>query len=112
MRKVAVNILQDQGYETVEAEDGAEAITQLTDGGAFDLLFTDVVLPGGMNGVEIAEEAKRVQPNVKVIYTTGYIENAVVHDGELAPGITLVNKPDRRAELLEKVRTALNMDDA
>jgi len=70
-----------------------------------------VVLPGGMNGVEIAEQAKQLQPNIKVIYTTGYAENSVVHNGKLDPGVTLVSKPYRRAELLEKVRQILDQKD-
>jgi two-component SAPR family response regulator len=53
-----------------------------------------------MNGVEIAEQAKQLQLNIKVIYTTGYAENSVVHNGKLDPGVTLVSKPYRRAELL------------
>ncbi|HAY45926.1 MAG TPA: hypothetical protein DCY55_06530 [Gammaproteobacteria bacterium] len=72
----------------------------LNDGQRFDLLFTDVVLSGVMNGVEIAEQAKQLQLNIKVIYTTGYAENSVVHNGKLDPGVTLVSKPYRRAELL------------
>lgn len=89
---------------------GEEAIEHLKTGRPFDLLFTDIVLPGGMNGVEIAEEAKRRQPNIKVLYATGYAESAVVHSGRLDPGVILVNKPYRRAELLEKVRAILDSD--
>ena len=111
VRNVAVYLLRDQGYEIVDAKDGVEAVNHLTKGKAFDLLFTDVVLPGGMNGVKIAEQAKRLQPNIKVIYTTGYAENAFVHNGPLDPGITVVNKPYRRAELLEKVRAILDSEE-
>ncbi len=64
-----------------------------------------------MNGVEIAEQAKQLQLNIKVIYTTGYAENSVVHNGKLDPGVTLVSKPYRRAELLEKVRQILDQKD-
>jgi CheY-like chemotaxis protein len=111
VRSVSVNILRDQGYEIVEAEDGAEAIRQLNDGQPFDLLFTDVILPGGMNGPDIAVEAERLQPGIKVIYTTGYAENAMIHDGKMDAGVTLVNKPFRRTELLDKVRTKLDGGD-
>ena len=111
LRVVPVRTLRNQGYEVVEAGDGKEAIKHLKDGRAFDLLFTDVVLPGGMNGVEIAEEAKRIHPNIKVLFTTGYAENAVVHNGMLDPGVTLVNKPYRRVALLEKVRAILDSED-
>jgi len=107
VREVPVNILTDQGYQIVEASNGAEAIAHLENGPAFDLLFTDIVLPGGMNGVDIATEAKRIQPGIKVLFTTGYAESAIVERGQLGPSETLVNKPYRRAELLEKVRSII-----
>ncbi len=90
--------------------DGKEATGHLRGGQPFDLLFTDVVLPGGMNGVEIAEKAKRLYPNIKVLFTTGYAENAVIHNGLLDTGVILVNKPYRRTELLEKVELMLAGD--
>lgn len=108
--EISTNILSEQGYEIVVAVDGKEAIKHLNDDQHFDLLFTDVILPAGMNGVEIAEQAKQLHPDIKVLYTTGYTENSVVHNGKLDPGVTLVNKPYRRAELLEKVRTILDID--
>ena len=64
-----------------------------------------------MNGVEIAKEAKRLQPNIRVLYATGYAENAVIHSGRLDPAVTLVNKPYRRAELIEKARAMLDSED-
>ncbi len=112
VREIPVSILRDQGYEVVEASDGVTAIKLLKGGQHFDLLFSDVVLPGGLNGVEIAEEAKRIQPSIKVLYTTGYAENTFAQGGRLDPTATLVNKPYRRAELLEKVRAILDNGDA
>jgi CheY-like chemotaxis protein len=111
VRGVPVKILRKQGYQVVEAEDGEAAIKLLQDDGPFDLLFTDIVLPGGMSGIEIAMEAARIQPSIKVLYTTGYAESAVIERGYLDPAATLVNKPYRRAELLEKVRTMLDSND-
>jgi len=108
VREVPVNILRAQGYDIVEANDGAEAIARLRDGRPFDLLFTDIALPGGMSGVEIADAARDIQPDIKVLFTTGYTENALVHRGNLEPGTNLVNKPYRRSELLEKVRANLD----
>ena len=108
LRMVPVRLLLNRGYVVVEARDGKEAMEHLKDGQPFDLLFTDVVLPGGMNGVEIAEQAKRIQPNIKVIYTTGYAKYAVVHNENLDPDDTLVIKPYRRAELLGIVRAMLD----
>ena len=103
VRKISTEILITSGYEIVEAVDSAHAIEMLRDK-PFDLLFTDVVLPGGFTGVEIAELAKRFQPDIKILYTSGYTENAVIHSGELDPGGSLVSKPYRRHDLLEKVR--------
>ena len=111
VRKVSVRILRDQGYEVAEAVDGKEAIEHLKDNQPFDLLFTDVVLPGDGNGVEIAEEVKRIQPGIKVLYTTGHTENAVVHNRQPGLDVTLINKPYRRAELLEKVREIFSSED-
>lgn len=107
--EVSAGILHAQGYEIVEAGDSKEALQYLKDDDqTFDLLFTDVVLPGGMNGVEIAAEAFRLQPGIKVLYTSGYAETAVIHSNKLSEGEALVNKPYRRAELLEKVQTILD----
>ncbi len=112
VREISVNILRDQGYEVVEASDGVAAIELLKGGRPFDLLFSDIVLPGGLNGVEIAEEAKRIQPSIKVLYTTGYAENAFALQSQLDPAATLVSKPYRRVELLKKVRAILENSDA
>ncbi|MCH6588012.1 MAG: response regulator, partial [Proteobacteria bacterium] len=111
VRKIPARILRNQGYEVVEAGNGKEAIDHLKVGPTFDLLFTDVALPGGMSGVAIAIEAKRLQPDIKVLYTSGHATNADVHHGKLVPGETLVKKPYRRAELLEKVRATLDSED-
>ncbi|MCH8167243.1 MAG: response regulator [Proteobacteria bacterium] len=107
VRLVPVAILRAQGYEVAEAADGKQAIERLEAKPPFDLLFTDIVLPGGINGGEIAAEAKRLQPGIRVIYTTGYAEHAVVHNGKLDPGATLLTKPYRRTDLLREVHAAL-----
>ncbi|MBT5109623.1 MAG: PAS domain S-box protein [Rhodospirillaceae bacterium] len=108
VRQVPVSILRDQGYDVVEAETGAAAISCMTEGAAFDLLFTDIVLPGGMNGVEIAAEAKRLQPGIKVLYATGYADNTVFHQGQIDADAILLSKPYLRTELLEKVSATLD----
>ena len=112
VREVPVSILRSQGYDVVEAGNADEAIGHLEDGRRFDLLFTDIVLPGGRNGVAIAEAAKRLQPHIHVLYTTGYAEQAVMHTGQLDDEASVVNKPYRRVELLEKVRTILDQTQA
>lgn len=107
VRNVPTKILRIQGYDVTEAKDGAEAIDHLQNGQPFDLLFTDVVLPGNLNGIEIAEEAVLIQPDIKILYTSGYAESAINHSDKLIPGVTLINKPYNRSDLLEKVSTIL-----
>jgi FixJ family two-component response regulator len=70
-------------------------------------LFTDVVMPGGMSGRQLSEEASKVRPALKVLYTSGYAENAIVHHGRLDPGVQLLGKPYRRTELAKKIRDIL-----
>ncbi|MDJ0945618.1 MAG: ATP-binding protein [Kiloniellales bacterium] len=110
VRRISADILRSHGYEVVEARNGTEAIRRLRNGKGFALLFTDVVLPGGMNGVEISEKAKRIQPGIRVLYTTGYAENPVVHEGQLQTEVNLVRKPYRRGELLARIRAILESD--
>ena len=107
VREIAVRALQSQGYEVIQVENGAEAIKLLQNGQLFDLLFADIVLPGGMNGVEIAAQARRLQPNIKVVFTTGRAEQSVVHAGQLAARDSVINKPYKLTELLETVGAAL-----
>ncbi len=111
VREIPANILRAMGYDVVEAQDGADAIKVLDNAAEpIDLLFTDVVLPGGMNGMDIAAQAEILQPGIKVLYTSGYTENVVVNLGRLDSGVAIVNKPYRRADLLTKVRIVLDSD--
>ena len=73
----------------------------------FDLLFSDVILPGGMSGVDVAEQALRLQPHIKVLHTSGYTDKADFQFSRLAAGTTLITKPFHREELLEKIRLTL-----
>jgi CheY-like chemotaxis protein len=77
-------------------------------GVAFDLLFTDVIMPGGMNGRQLAEEVAKRRPSLRVLYTSGYAENALVRDGRVDPGISLLNKPYRKVDLAQRIRDALD----
>ena len=106
--EISTGILTHQGYEVFEARDGEEAIKLLKEGKPFDLIFTDVILPGSMNGVEIAEQAKQIQPNIKALFTSGYAEDSIVHSGGLDVDVNLVSKPFHRADLLERVRAMLD----
>ena len=73
-----------------------------------DLLFTDVVLPGGMTGAVLAEEAVRLRPGLKILFTTGYARNAIVHHGRLDPGVELITKPFSYSDLASRVRDILD----
>jgi CheY-like chemotaxis protein len=102
--------LASLGYSTLAASSAAEALGRLDAGAKFDLLFTDVIMPGGMNGKQLADEVARRRPGTRVLFTSGYTENAVVHHGRLDPGVALLNKPYRKRELAEKVRQVLDTE--
>jgi CheY-like chemotaxis protein len=95
------------GYKTIAAANGPEALDLVDQGAAFDLLFTDVIMLEGMNGRELAEDVVKRRPGVPVLFTSGYPEDAIVHQGRLDPGIALLNKPYRKADLARMIREAL-----
>jgi CheY-like chemotaxis protein len=95
------------GYRTLVAGDGAAALALVDQGARFDLLFTDIIMPGGMNGRELAEAVRLRRPGARVLYTSGYTDNTIVHEGHLDPGVALLCKPYRKAELSEKIREVL-----
>ncbi|MBV9964378.1 MAG: response regulator, partial [Alphaproteobacteria bacterium] len=107
VRRYASEALRELGYRVVEAPDG-EAALRLIDGQPdISLLFTDVGLPGGINGRQLSEAALRRRPDLKVLYTTGYARNAIVHQGRLDPGVELIVKPFTYAELAARIRDVL-----
>ena len=73
-------------------------------GATIDLLFTDVIMPGDMNGRQLADEALKRRPGLKMLFTSGYTENAIVHHGRLDPGVLLLAKPYRKSELARMIR--------
>jgi CheY-like chemotaxis protein len=108
LRAYAVEALRDLGYRVVEAADGKGALAVLDRHPEIALLFTDVVLTGGMNGRLLADEVTRRKPALPVLYTTGYTANAIVHHGRLDAGMQLIGKPFTSAELAAKVRRMLD----
>jgi len=100
--------LRSFGYRTIAAANGPEALELVDRGTAFDLLFTDVVMPGGMNGRELADAVIQRHPGVPVLYMSGYPEAAMMHDGRLDPDITLLSKPYRPADLAHAIRQVLD----
>jgi PAS domain S-box-containing protein len=109
VRAYTVEMLRELGYRVLEAHDGASALRLLErQEGRVDLLFTDVVLPGGMTGAIVAQEARKLRPELKVLFTTGYARNAIVHHGRLDPGVELLTKPFAYADLAARVRDMLD----
>jgi CheY-like chemotaxis protein len=108
VRAFVVAALADLGFHIREAADGPTAIAMLDRIATLDLLFTDVVLPRGMNGREVAEAVRRRFPDVSVLYTSGYTRNAVVHQGRLDPDVDLLAKPFTRETLVTRVRARLD----
>lgn len=103
---VCANLL-GLGYEVVEAESGPQAIEILEQTLDLDLLFTDIVLPGGMNGRALADAAQALRPDLKVLFTSGYTEETIVHYDRFNLEVGLLSKPYRRSQLAEKLRKAL-----
>ena len=111
LRLYTVESLNELGYRVLAAPDGAAALTLIDGGHDVDLLFTDIVMPGGMNGRQLADEAVRRHPGLKVLFTTGYTRNAIVHHGRLDPGAQLIGKPFTFSDLGRKVRALLDERD-
>ena len=107
VRILACLELRAMGYLVTEAACGADALELLHGGAPADLLFTDVVMPG-MSGRELADAARALRPGLRVLFASGYTENAMVHDGRLDAGVHLLSKPYRRMELARAVRAALD----
>ena len=109
VRGQAADILKGMGYDTIEAASGAAACRILESNKRIHLLFTGAVMSGGMNGAMLAREALARQPDLKVLYMSGYSLENLIDDGVLTPGVPLLRKPFRRVELMRKVREILDM---
>lgn len=107
VRAISCATLREFGYTVVEAGGGREAIRIVEGGVAPDLLFTDVVMPE-MTGRELATALLKLRPAMKVLFTTGYTRNAIVHNGVLDPGTNLIPKPFNIEELSAAVRKLLD----
>ncbi len=108
VRLFAVNALRGLGYAPLEAADAATALRVLETGPEIALLFTDIVMPGEMDGVKLAVEAQRRYPGLRVLFTSGYTEHPLVGDGQLMEAVELLAKPYRKADLGRKLRTLLD----
>lgn len=107
VRNYVVAQLRSLDYRTCAARNASEALAIIDGDLELDVLFTDVIMSGSMNGRELADEALRRRPSLKVLFTSGYTENAIIHHGRLDPGVLLLAKPYRKSELARMVRKAL-----
>lgn len=107
VRNYVVAQLNSLGYAVLTAANADEALKIIDSGKTVDLLFTDVIMPGSMNGRQLSDEALKRRPSLKVLFTSGYTENAIVHHGRLDPGVLLLAKPYRKADLARMIRQAL-----
>ena len=108
VRAYSVESLRELGYQVLEAHDGPTALRMVEDRAEpVDLLFTDVVMPG-MSGRELVEAARRLQPNLRVLYTSGYTRNAIAHAGRLDPGVEVIIKPFTYEALASRIRDVLD----
>jgi PAS domain S-box-containing protein len=108
VRLLMVDLLQDAGYRVLEAPDGPAGLKILQSDTRVDLLLTDVGLPGGMNGRQVADAGRVVRPDLKVLFITGYAENAVIGNGQLAPCMQVITKPFAMEALANKVRDMID----
>jgi PAS domain S-box-containing protein len=110
VRKFVVAQLESMGLTVIPASSAAEALEYVSGGAPFDLLFTDIVMPGQMDGFELATEILNRRPGTKVLFTTGFDDGALVRYGRLGPGTLLLSKPYRRDKLTSMLRLALGLE--
>jgi PAS domain S-box-containing protein len=107
VRRYVMTQIESLGYTALEAANATEALQIIDATPSLDLLFTDVIMPGVMNGRQLVDEARKRRPTLKTLYTSGYTENAIVHHGRLDSGVLLLAKPYRKSELARMLRLAL-----
>ena len=108
---IRLSFLRELGYHVLEAAEGDLALSLLASEPAIRLLFTDIGLPGPFNGRQLADEARKRRRDIKVLFTTGYARNAIIHHGRLDPGVQLIVKPFNYSGLAAKVRQVLDEPD-
>ncbi|WP_407177960.1 PAS domain S-box protein [Bradyrhizobium sp. STM 3562] len=107
VRDYVLTQLHSLGYVTLDAANASEALSLVDQGHKFDLLFTDVIMPGLMNGRQLADHLQKHLPDLKVLFTSGYTENAIIHHGRLDSGVLLLAKPYRKSDMARMIRRAL-----
>jgi PAS domain S-box-containing protein len=107
VRRYVITQIESLGYTTLEASNAAQAMIIINTAATIDLLFTDVIMPGSMNGRQLVDQALKRRPALKTLFTSGYTENAIVHHGRLDSGVLLLAKPYRKSDLARMFRQAL-----
>jgi two-component system NtrC family sensor kinase len=110
VNRFASEVLRDEGYHVISTHEAASGLRLLDANPEVQFLFTDVVLPGGMNGRELADRAQQLHPALKVLFTTGYTRNAIIHHGRLDADVDLLTKPYTSEALIKKVRQIMDLD--
>ena len=110
VREAAVAMLDELGYRALEAVDAQSALALVEGGAEIDLVFTDVVMPGPLRTREFAQALKALRPELPVLFTSGYTDNAIIHQGRLDEGVHLISKPYARAELARRLAQLLPAD--
>jgi CheY-like chemotaxis protein len=108
VRRYVVTQIESLGYTTLEANNAAAALDVIGKAAHIDLLFTDVIMPGPMNGRQLVDAVLKLRPSLKTLFTSGYTENAIVHHGRLDSGVLLLAKPYRKSDLARMIRKALD----
>jgi CheY-like chemotaxis protein len=110
VRPLVVRQIESLGYVALTAASAEEALIVIDGGQEIDLLFTDLIMPAGMNGRLLADEALRRRPSLKILFTSGHSEDEVSHDGRLDDGVLLLAKPYRKSDLARMIRSVLAAD--
>jgi CheY-like chemotaxis protein len=108
VRITVVNMLTELGYRTIEAANGAEALALIDENPDIDLVFTDMVLPAGLSGAEIASEARKRLPDIRILFTSGYSENYLDTSGSNQEADQILRKPYRKRDMANIVKSALD----
>lgn len=108
LRRSVKRSILSLGYEVQEAMSGVEALALASENGKFDILLTDIVLGGEMDGPALAKTLTDSNPDLAVLFMSGYTDSAIVHQGKLNSGIKLLNKPFTKAELAQSIRSAMD----
>ena len=107
LRILVVGQIRSLGYTALTAANAPDALVIIDGPADIDLLLTDMIMPGGMNGRELADEAQRRRPSLKILHTSGYSNTAIIHDGQLDAGVLLLAKPYQKSALARMIRAAL-----